>query len=76
MDTARFSATRHLPPGTVLVAFSDGVVDALDSEREEFGLERVEALVAAHSAGTAGDLCAALLGAVREHRGSRPHRTM
>jgi phosphoserine phosphatase RsbU/P len=75
MDTARFEALdTTLPPGTVLVAFSDGVVEALDSEDEEFGLERVEALVAARQAGTAADLCAALLGAVREHRGSRQNQ--
>lgn len=75
MDTARFEALdTTLPPGTVLVAFSDGVVEALDSEDEEFGLERVEALVSARQAATAADLCAALLGAVREHRGSRQHQ--
>lgn len=75
MDTARFECLQvTMPPGAVFVAFSDGVVEALDSNDEEFGLERVEALVAAHQAGSAADLCAALLGTVRAHRGSRQHQ--
>lgn len=72
MDTARFD-TLHaaLPPGSVFVAFSDGVIEALDPVDAEFGVDRVEALMATHGAGTAAELCAALLGAVRQHRGTR-----
>lgn len=75
MGTARFEALHEaLPPGSLFVAFSDGVIEALDAADAEFGVDRVEALVAAHGAGTAADLCASLLDAVRQHRGARQHQ--
>jgi serine phosphatase RsbU (regulator of sigma subunit) len=38
---------RHLAPGDLLVLYTDGIVEACDPDDEEFGLERLEAFVAA-----------------------------
>jgi serine phosphatase RsbU (regulator of sigma subunit) len=38
---------RHLAPGDLLVLYTDGIVEACDPGDEEFGLERLEAFVAA-----------------------------
>lgn len=38
---------RRLDPGDLLVLYTDGIVEACDPDDEEFGLERLEAFVAA-----------------------------
>ena len=60
-----------LPPGTVLVAVTDGVGDALDQADREFGEERLEELVISTRNRSAADICAAILTGVRTHRGTR-----
>ncbi|MDH4063724.1 MAG: serine/threonine-protein phosphatase, partial [Acidobacteriota bacterium] len=75
MDTAHFETVETtLPPGSLLVAFSDGVVEAMDAQDEEFGIERVVTLLLARRRASAAELCAALLDAVRRHRGARQHQ--
>jgi phosphoserine phosphatase RsbU/P len=69
---ARFEALRlTLPPGHQIVAFTDGVNEALDEAGHEFGLARVGALLASVHRRAAAEQAAALLDAVRMHRGSR-----
>ena len=41
---------RYLGPGDLLVLYTDGIVEACDPDDEEFGLERLEAFVAARRA--------------------------
>ena len=41
---------RYLAPGDLLVLYTDGIVEACDPDDEEFGLERLEAFVAARRA--------------------------
>jgi Serine phosphatase RsbU, regulator of sigma subunit len=53
-----------LAPGDLLVLLSDGIYEAVDRAGEAFGEDRVEQLVAAHHAGSAETLSAALLDAV------------
>ena len=60
-----------LAPGSVLVAVTDGVSDALDQEDREFGDERLTGLLREGRARSAGELCTAILDAVRTHRGAR-----
>jgi len=60
-----------LEPGSVLVAYTDGVSDACDAADEEFGEGRLAALLAGHEHRTAAQLCSCILDAVRSHRGSR-----
>ena len=60
-----------LEPGALLVAYTDGVSEACDDHNEEFGDDRLAALIAANGQLTAAQLCACILDAVRRHRGSR-----
>jgi sigma-B regulation protein RsbU (phosphoserine phosphatase) len=65
------SHTLTLSAGSVLVAYTDGVSDACDPQDEEFGDARLAAFVTASHRLPAAALCAGILDAVREHRGSR-----
>ena len=60
-----------LQPGTVLVAVTDGVGEALDHGDCEFGEDRLAKLVIATRHRSAADICAAILSSVRTHRGAR-----
>lgn len=60
-----------LQPGTVLVAVTDGVGEALDHSDCEFGEDRLAELVIATRHQSAADICAAILSGVRMHRGTR-----
>ena len=60
-----------LQRGTVFVAVTDGVGDALDQADGEFGEERLAELVISTRNRSASDICAAILTGVRTHRGTR-----
>jgi serine phosphatase RsbU (regulator of sigma subunit) len=63
-----FSASRvAYAPGDLFVILTDGLTEVFDRQDQEFGLERVKALVHEHAAGTLECLEAALLTAVRRH---------
>jgi sigma-B regulation protein RsbU (phosphoserine phosphatase) len=51
-------------PGTILVSFSDGVTEAVNSYGEEFGMKRVEEEVLLHRNLPAEQLLQSLLAAV------------
>ena len=69
---ARFEETTlALERGNTLALFTDGVYEALDADDLEFGTARVAALLATMSTASAAEQAAALLDAVRRHRGSR-----
>ncbi|MEX2439460.1 MAG: SpoIIE family protein phosphatase [Actinomycetota bacterium] len=54
-----------LSPGDTLVLYSDGVTDEHIEGGEEFGPERLEALLAAHAGMTAAEIAAAIVEAVQ-----------
>jgi phosphoserine phosphatase RsbU/P len=56
-----------LAPGDWLVLLSDGVYEAENAQGEQFGRERVEALVAGHQDGAPRELARSVLEAVRLH---------
>ena len=60
-----------LDSGSVLVAVTDGVYDALDQEDAEFGDGKLADVLRDGRHRSAAELCKAILGAVRAHRGSR-----
>lgn len=53
--------------GDILMLHSDGVNEAMDANRQQFGSERIEATIANHADGTAQDILDAIVGAVDEH---------
>jgi len=58
-----------LAPGSVLVAYTDGIVEAVNAKDEAFGMDRLKAVVAAKGWTAARDLVDAVFAAVREHVG-------
>ena len=60
-----------LAPGETLVVVSDGVTEALDDGEREFDLGQLGALTTAHAGQPAAALAAAVVEAVRAHRGVR-----
>jgi sigma-B regulation protein RsbU (phosphoserine phosphatase) len=68
-QTAFEEVTLSLDPGSSIVLFTDGVDEALDGNGVEFGTGRVAAMMNDTRARTAAEQAAALLSAVRRHRG-------
>jgi phosphoserine phosphatase RsbU/P len=66
-------ATLQLTPGSALVLYTDGVIEARSPAREFFGEERLRALSAVGHGLGAQALCDSVLAAVDEHIGRRPH---
>ncbi len=60
-----------LEPGSLMVTFTDGVIEALDEQDVEFGEDRAAAEVASRRHERSSTICAAMLDAVRRHRGGR-----
>jgi len=72
IQAGRFAAHEiTLEPGALLVAYTDGVSEARDAADEEFGEDRLAALLASHGHLPTAQLCSCILDAVRSHRGSR-----
>jgi sigma-B regulation protein RsbU (phosphoserine phosphatase) len=59
-------ATVDLCPGDLLVAFTDGVTEALDAEGQEFGEERLKTFLRGATGKTAEEISSSLAGRVRE----------
>ena len=65
------SQTVTIPAGGVLVAYTDGVSEARSLDDEEYGDERLAALIADSRGLSAAALCARILDTIRQYRGSR-----
>ncbi|WP_165246242.1 SpoIIE family protein phosphatase [Paludisphaera soli] len=65
------AADFDLAPGEIVVAYSDGVVDALDAEGAAFGLDRLKDLLARTDGGP-DHVGEAILAALGEHMKDRP----
>lgn len=57
-------AELQLTDQDLLVLYTDGVTEAMNAQRELFGLERLTALIEAHQARTPSEICAAVIAAV------------
>jgi serine phosphatase RsbU (regulator of sigma subunit) len=57
-------------PGSVVVAYTDGVTEARSAAGQEFGDTRLSEIVTRVRDRSAADVCAAVLDAVRAHRGT------
>lgn len=72
MDGVRFSARALvLEPGSLMVAFTDGVIEALDDRDVEFGEDRAAAEIVSRRHEPSSAMCTAMLDAVRQHRAGR-----
>jgi serine phosphatase RsbU (regulator of sigma subunit) len=73
LGRARFETCAiALRPGGVLVAYSDGVTEALDDGEDEFGEARLARSIARHRGLGARELCQALMEDLRTFRGAAP----
>lgn len=61
-----------LPPHTYMLLVTDGVTEALNNRREQFGIERAETLLAAEQNGNAQSVCDTILNAISGFRGDAP----
>ena len=61
----------RLTPGTLLVAYTDGVSEARNEADDEFGEARLMQLIEGCRDRSAADVCATVLEAIRAFRGSR-----
>ena len=61
-----------LAPGDTVVLYTDGVTEAMDLEKEEFGMERLQALFAGGGPQSAEAANNAVFAAVREFVGEAP----
>jgi sigma-B regulation protein RsbU (phosphoserine phosphatase) len=62
----------RMAPGDLLLLYTDGVTDALNGSTEEFGLDRLCAVVKAHRAESAADIVRSINRAVDEFVGDTP----
>jgi sigma-B regulation protein RsbU (phosphoserine phosphatase) len=60
-------ATVGLAPGDVLVVYSDGISEAINPNQEQFGEERLHALLEDHRHESANEIIEIILQAVRQH---------
>lgn len=67
-DQAYQAIRQDLGPGDSLVFYTDGLIEAMSEDGEEFGEERALEVVARHAAAAPGDLLQALRDAVDQHR--------
>jgi sigma-B regulation protein RsbU (phosphoserine phosphatase) len=64
--------TVALAPGDLLVLYTDGVIDALNEAEEDFGQDRLEALLFGRRHLAAQEVVDALLAAIHAHTGQAP----
>lgn len=62
----------ELPPGSTMLLITDGVTEARQGEKDEFGIERVRQELAAHLDLNAQALCDELLNTIGAFRGDTP----
>ncbi|HZQ10322.1 MAG TPA: PP2C family protein-serine/threonine phosphatase, partial [Anaerolineae bacterium] len=68
LDEGKLSLT----PGTTMLLITDGVTEALNAQTEQFGTERIEAVLAARGNTSAQELVNALIGEIARFRGNAP----
>jgi serine phosphatase RsbU (regulator of sigma subunit) len=66
-DTVYTATALDAAPGDLFVILTDGLTEAFDRREQEFGMERMKALVAAHGDGSLEALEQRILDAVRAH---------
>lgn len=62
----------NLPPGSTMLLITDGVTEAYNPEREQFGAERIYAFMRDHSRASAQELCDDMLNHIAAYRSTAP----
>jgi len=62
----------HLEPGDTLVLYSDGIVEAMNEERREYGVDRLAKIVSASRSLQVEQLADRVMADVAAHRGKAP----
>jgi sigma-B regulation protein RsbU (phosphoserine phosphatase) len=71
--SAKYQTHRYtLQPGDVLIMYTDGIVEAKNAHKDEFGWERLEDVVRAHHEEHAQELVDAIASRVAEFRKDAP----
>lgn len=65
--------TLHVTPGSCLVLYTDGAMDAIDPQGERFGRERLRAAIRRHLGNPAQHICERLLGDITRFQDNTPH---
>ncbi|NJN22134.1 MAG: transporter substrate-binding protein [Leptolyngbya sp. RL_3_1] len=73
-DISAFAAKiqLQLEPGDAIVLYTDGISEAMDQAKQQYGLDRLCAVIQAHHQGTAGQIRAAILADLQRHMGAQP----
>jgi phosphoserine phosphatase RsbU/P len=64
----------NLEPGDVVALFSDGLVEAMNPQQEEFGMRRLEQELRRHGKRPVNEIAEAVLGAITLFESGRPQR--
>lgn len=64
--------TVPLKPGDLLVISSDGISEAMNSDLEQFGEERLQVIIANHRSASPNEIIDKIITAVKAHAGSHP----
>lgn len=70
-DAKYAEKTTHLDPGDILVLYTDGITETLNEDEDEFGEERLAALISDHATLSAAALADQVLNAVTEFSGEQ-----
>ena len=66
-DAEYDEVTLHAQAGDAFILFSDGIIDAVNAAGHQFGRQRLEEVIVAHSDRSAGDIVKAVFSAVAAH---------
>jgi sigma-B regulation protein RsbU (phosphoserine phosphatase) len=62
----------RLSPGDVIIFYTDGITDALDSEQNEFGIVRLCEVIGKQTQRSADEIIESILDAINAHVGNEP----
>jgi len=65
------NSEHKVAPGSIVIAYTDGILEALSPEKEQYGLSRLEEVVV-QCKGSAGDYLDAIVNSVKTHQDDQP----
>lgn len=68
MDTEYQQKTIHFEPGDFIVLYTDGVTESIDSNHQDFGMDRLQEVILDHKDQTSEGMITAILDAIESFR--------